>query len=223
LRKKTDSLLKVQQGPLAAKGWWYARFRIKWPEGQEPFWHIDLLLANGLIAPILHKFGSEITLWRFHRRAMRDDEGHQFSFIIYTTPDTAGQIFGALKSDIMLRKLKRAGFITRDIYDDTNTIMSSDIAATSDASWAPVIKKTWPFFIMGSCRMWLSLVQEIAGDVPDQKKSLPLRQLIAHYGQVDETVKALWREQGCHSLLHHLNALFGYEPVIIREAHLRRF
>jgi hypothetical protein len=204
------------------QGWWHARFRIKWPEGEEPSWHIDLLLAHRLIAPVLHLFGREISLWRFHRRAFRDDEGHQFSFIFYADPGVADRVFAVLQSNAMLKKMKRSRLVIQDVYDNTNRILAPDIPDTSDGNWDPVVRRSWPFFIMGVCRMWLTMVEEIAGEIPDQKPQT-LRQLIPRYRSVDGAIKALWREQGCHSLLHHLNALFGYEPVIIREAHLRRF
>jgi hypothetical protein len=206
-----------------AKGWWYARYRIKWPEAEEPSWHIDLLLAHRLIAPVLHRLSTEITLWRFHRRAARDGEGHQFSFTLYTSPGVADEIFATLKSDTLLRKMKRSGLIICDIYDDTKRIAAPDFADTSDINWDPLIRQSWPFFIMGVCRMWLSMIDSIAGTQPASKKSRPLRRLISDYLYADNTIKSLWREQGCHSMLHHLNAIFGYEPVIVREINLRRF
>ena len=213
----------MNQDSDVSMGWWYVRYRMKWPEDQEPSWHIDLFLAHRLIAPVIYRFSSEITLWRFHRRAARDDEGHQFSFTFYSSPALADQIFKELKSASLIAKMKRAGLLIQDIYDNTDRTTAPHIADTSDGNWNPTIRKSWPFYIMGVCRMWLALIEEIAGDNPDQKKSSALRVMITRYLKVDDTIKTLWREQGCHSLLHHLNAIFGYEPVIIREAHLRRF
>jgi hypothetical protein len=205
------------------QGWWYARFRITWPENTEPSWHIDLLIADKIIAPVLSEHNEILTLWRFHRRAARDQEGHQFSFTFYASPSTAEQVFSDLKSSSLLKKMKHAGLIIKDIYDDTNRITASEISDTSDGNWAPVIKKSWPYFIMGVCQMWLTLVTEVADDLPDIKQNAALSKLILRYRQINETVKSLWREQGSHALLHHLNAIFGYEPVLVREAHLRRF
>jgi hypothetical protein len=36
-------------------------------------------------------------------------------------------------------------------------------------------------------------------------------------------VDGLWRGNAQHAWLHHLNALFGYQPVLIREQRLMRF
>ena len=30
---------------------------------------------------------------------------------------------------------------------------------------------------------------------------------------IDVSLNAIWRSEGSHALLHHLNALFGYRPV----------
>jgi hypothetical protein len=213
----------MQQKPHAAKGWWYARFRMKWPENAEPSWHIDLLIAHKIIAPLLHRYNEPISFWRFHRRAARDTEGHQFSFTFYSSPDTANQVFDSLRSDAILKKMKRAGVIIQDVYDDTGKLIASNIEDTSDGQWAAPVRKSWPFFIMGVCEMWLSLITQITESMSAEQKILSLPKMLVFYQKADENIKALWREQGCHSLLHHLNAIFGYEPVLVREVHLKRF
>ena len=213
----------MQEEPHATQGWWYARFRIKWPENTEPSWHIDLLLAHKIIVPLLHRYSEAICFWRFHRRAARDIEGHQFSFTFYSSPETANQVLGSLRSDAILKKMKKAGLIIQDIYDDPARISTPRIEDTSDGTWSPQIRKSWPFFIMGVCQMWLSLITEVTASMPAQPKSSSLPKMILFYQRVNDTIKTLWREQGSHSLLHHLNAIFGYEPIFVREVNLRRF
>ena len=213
----------VQQESHSAKGWWYARFRMQWAEETEPLWHIDLLLAHKVAAPLLRMCHEEILFWRFHRRAARDAEGHQFSLTFYSTPATAKRIFKDLRSDIIVRKMKREGLIIQDIYDDSARLSAPRVEDTSDGTWAPQIRKSWPFFIMGVCEMWLSLITEVSATMPDQPKYSSLSKIIPYYERVNDAIKTLWREQGAHSLLHHLNAIFGYEPVFVREVNLRRF
>jgi hypothetical protein len=213
----------MQEESQAAKGWWYARFRIKWAEETEPLWHIDLLLAHRVAAPLLRTYHKEISFWRFHRRAARDPEGHQFSLAFYSNPDTAHRMIDSLKADKLLQKMKRAGIIIQDIYDDPAQLSTPRIEDTSDGTWSPQIRKSWPFYIMGVCQMWLSLITEVTATTPDQPKSSSLPKMIPFYQKVNDTIKTLWREQGAHSLLHHLNAIFGYEPVFVREVNLRRF
>jgi hypothetical protein len=207
----------------SSKGWWYARFRIKWPQNAEPSWHVDLLIAHKIIAPILSIYHDNIALWRFHRRAARDAEGHQFSLTFYSSRKTAGQIFDKLRSDMLLKRMKRAGVIIQEIYDDTVKVTTPNIEDTSDGHWALPLKRSWPFFIMGVCRMWLSLIVQITESISAKPKILSLPKMLAFYKQADENIKTLWREQGSHSLLHHLNAIFGYEPVLVHEVRLRRF
>jgi hypothetical protein len=205
------------------KGWWYARYRMKWPEGTEPPWHIDLLMAHKIIAPVLSRYDKSIVLWRFHRRAARDAEGHQFSLTFYSSPDAAELIFSALRTDRLLRRMKKAGVVIEDIYDDTRKIISPNIEDTSDGNWAPPIRKSWPFFIMGVCRMWLALIDEIKNSIPEEQKTTSLKKTLLSYSKVNQAISGLWRDQGSHSLLHHLNALFGYEAVLVHEVRLRRF
>ena len=77
----------------AAEGWWYARFQLRWPQEEPVSWHWDLLIANEIIAPVMESSRANIRLWRFHRRAARDEAGHQFSFIFYASAQTADQVY----------------------------------------------------------------------------------------------------------------------------------
>jgi hypothetical protein len=69
---------------------------------------------------------------------------------------------------------------------------------------------------MGVSQLWLELIREIETreDWPDD--------LEARYAAIGEELDALWRKQGGHALLHHLNAVFGYREVeVIRRESLR--
>jgi len=213
----------MKKGADSAKGWWYARFRMRWLQDSEPSWHIDLLLAHRVIAPVVNRFSRDISLWRFHRRAVRDAEGHQFSFIFYSSARTARDIIDALKSDALLQKLKHSDMIIQDLYQDTARIYAPGIEDTSDGHWSPAIKKTWPFFIMGVCQMWLALIDETAANIVDQTKIPSIPRMIKFYEKVNDAILLLWREQGSHAFFHHLNAIFGYEALLVREIHLKTF
>jgi hypothetical protein len=43
------------------------------------------------------------------------------------------------------------------------------------------------------------------------------------YRVVNERLVELWRDEGGHAFIHHLNALFGYEETFIYERRLMRF
>ena len=36
---------------------------------------------------------------------------------------------------------------------------------------------------------------------------------LAFYKKVEESVTEAWKREGRHAYLHHLNAIFGYEPL----------
>jgi hypothetical protein len=95
------------------------------------------------------------------------------------------------------------------------------IADTSDAAWPPEIQASWPWFIMGVSQTWLSLIKQVTAEQPIQEPSPEA--LLDYYASVNDRVTALWRDYGQHAYLHHLNALFGYEPLVIRETNLKRF
>jgi len=184
---------------------------------------MDELLAHQVISPVLADYRKEIVLWRFHRRAVHDQSGHQLSFIFYSSPEVARGIFDQIQSNKLLIAMKSKGWITRDAYDDTSTIKKPDIEDTSDARWSPSIKKSWPFFIMGVSQMWISLIDQLAQPELAGKSSATLDESLAIYLHVHENIRKLWQEEGRHALLHHLNALFGYGPTIIHEQRMMSF
>jgi len=204
----------------STKGWWRVYFRIKWQKDKAPSWYIDLILAHKIISPVLEKYEDNLIFWRFHRRAIQDNAGHQFSFIFYTLPEIGDQIIDTVKSNKLLKEMEKDGLIVEWDFEEPNMTTQFNIEDTSDPKWSPLIKKSWPYFIMGVSKMWLTLIDQIAKEFSNKQKHLTLLQI---YQKVNEEIKQLWREQGHHSLLHHLNAIFGYEPIIIYEQRLMRF
>ena len=208
--------LKTREVP-SGYGWWFARFRLQWPPDTQPIWHMDLYLAHQVILPKLERYKEQIALWRFHRRAIRDGAGRQFSFIFYASPRTARHIFDALKTDPLVAYLKTEGVLDRDVYDDPIQITRPHIEDTSDGNWSTAIQKTWPFYIMGASQMWLNLITEVAEKKLTDDRPASIAEIGAFYQQVDETITELWQKEGRHAFMHHLNALFEYQPLIYRE------
>jgi hypothetical protein len=163
---------------------------------------------------VIDRYRKEILLWRFHRRAVRDEAGHRFSFIFYTTPANARKIYAAVDSSAVLEQLKAEGIIQRVIQDDTHTIARPGIEATSDPNWTPRLQKAWPYFIMGVSQTWLDLISQFAED--GRKKPASIAEMLAFYKEISQEVEATWNKEGGHAFLHHLNALFGYGPVNLR-------
>jgi hypothetical protein len=204
-------------------GWWYARFVMNWPPDKEPSWHVDLLLAQLVVSPVLSRFENDIKLWRFHRRAARDQAGHQFSFIFYATQGTAREVFAALQTEMTLEALRAGGVLIRDNHDDTSAITRPNIEDTSDRSWSLPVQKSWPYYIQGVSEMWLNLIAEVSAQVSAGKPPSNLDEALEFYRQVNPIIERIWQEEGQHAFLHHLNAIFGYEPLVMRHKFLLGF
>jgi hypothetical protein len=214
--------LKTSELP-SGNGWWSTRFHLDWPPDTEPVWYMDLYLAHQVILPLLEKYGDDIFLWRFHRRAARDAAGRMFSFIFYASPQTAQHIFNDLKTDPLIKNLTDADVIERAEYDNPSHIARPKIEDTADQQWPVSIQKTWPYYIMGASQMWLNLIAEVAGENLTSPPPSSLRDIEAFYKKVDQTITGLWQQEGRHAFMHHLNALFEYEPLIYWEKRYMNF
>jgi hypothetical protein len=214
----------AQQKPDDFKyGWWHARFQMNWPEKPKPSMYLDAMLAHKIVLPVLNKNRKNIYLWRFHRRAARDNAGHQFSFIFYASPPSARKIYRFIAADPFLHQLKQAGIIVRYTFDDTGTVVRPGIENTSDPSWSVQIQKSWPYFIMGTSQTWLDLIVQHAENKAGENPPLSIQEIQLFYQQIHKSITASWQEEGRHAFLHHLNAIFGYEPVIVYERRLMKF
>jgi hypothetical protein len=217
------SLAPVEEDSAAAKqataepgilpegeGWWYARFHIEQPEGEATRWYMGTLIGGEVIAPIFDDYYQDVYIWRVHRRASRDGNGHVFSFIFYSTPQGAQRIYHAIENHTVVQSLLESGQLTRVAFDDVTRITRPNIEDTSDDHWPESVQKTWPAMIMGVSRMWLDLVSELAAE------ESAIGGLEARYKNVQESITGIWREQGQHAMLHHINAVYAYQPLLIR-------
>lgn len=207
------------QGPAS---WWTIAFHMRWDFEQQPIWHMDALLAAQICAPALAAHAQTIQLWRFHRRAVHDAAGHRFALIIYSDAASAKALFDQMAHNPLLKEVQVTGLVRSLTISEVNQPPRPPIAQTSDNNWPAEIQVSWPWFIMGVSQTWLKLIEAVSADNPHQDgANLPL--LLDYYQTINERVTTLWREQGQHAYLHHLNALFGYQPLVIRETNLKRF
>jgi len=116
-----------------------------------------------------------------------------------------------------------AHLVLDTLYDDTTVVLLPDLGATSDPKWSSEIKRTWPFYIMGVSRMWLNLIDEISRETLKERDLSNLDDLSMGYQKVNQIVEDKWKQEGGHAFLHHLNAIFGYEPLLIYERRLMHF
>lgn len=222
VRAPADS---VPSGSTNAAGdgdaWWSIAFRMRWDPEQTPDWHLDPLLAEQVCAPALAEFDPPISLWRFHRRAANDEAGHRFSMLVYTDPLTAEVLYRQIRATSVLQWLESDARIDSVNMTKVERPELPSIARTSDAAWPSEIQASWPWFIMGVSQTWLSLIQQVTAEQPLDEPSPDA--LLDYYRTVNDRVTALWRDNGQHVYLHHLNALFGYQPLLIRETNLKQF
>jgi hypothetical protein len=212
---KTTPLVPVAD--TGAKGWWAVRFQMQWPEDTLPSWYMDTLIAHRVVAPTLARYQERIDLWRFHRRASRDSAGHQFSFIFYTDLVSARLITDELRNDALVASLIRTGSVRRMLSEDIQAITKPEIADTSDPVWPPAVQQAWPYFIDGVSRSWLELVEQTAQRSRPAVDDMSASALQDYYRTIDKEVQEVWETQGRHAFLHHLNAIFGYAPVVVYE------
>jgi len=198
-------------GATAAVTWQRVRFFVHWPEEQEaPSWSVDVLLAQRVVEPVLQRYRASISLWRFHRRAARDPAGHSLSFLVYAPESVGSAICRTLRSDTTVRRLLIAGVLDEVRCQAPDAAKARLVEATSDPSWSPAVQRTWPYYIMGVSEMWLRLIDEYS---PPGSGFQSIPQMLTHYESVQQKLSETWKDEGGHAFLHHLNALFAYQPV----------
>jgi hypothetical protein len=207
---KDVSLPAPEMAKNTDKAWYAARFSLNWEAGEEPKWYLGTLLGGEVINPLLAQAAQQLTYWRVHRRAVRDQTGHVFSFIFYSSEASAADIYQQLQSNKLLVLLQHQQELLKVSYDPLTTDLHRVIADTSDPVWPAEVRASWPLFMMGASQMWLAQIEMIKQETPEEQ-GVALR-----YKRIQEQVTELWQQQGQHALMHHLSALYAYQPVAIR-------
>jgi hypothetical protein len=202
--------------------WWQYTFKLTWPEDDGPDFSRHLLIADKIFAPALAAHQEHIPLWRFHRRAGRDKAGHRLSLILYTDSATAEAFNHSVSSNLLTSWLTERNMIEKTGFHPRSPQEMGQLELTSDPNWPMEIQRSWPYFIMGVSQAWLMLVQEHSAEgMPTG--NVDYTELLAHYQTVDQRVNTQWRENGQHAYLHHISAIFGYQPIRIRSSELTTF
>jgi len=202
--------------------WWQLRFKLAWPGGEEPDFSLHPLIAEQLLLPVIVDYQTAIPLWRFHRRAGRSPAGHQFSLIFFSDETTASRIFQEIESNPLTGWLTEQGLIEKVSFDRRSDAELGRLGLASDPDWPVEMQRSWPYFIMGASQAWLMLVNELSVENPIAG-TVEYPALLEHYREVDTKLNAQWREEGQHAYLHHLNAIFGYQPLLIQTQGLQTF
>ena len=202
-------------------GWWFVRFRMDRP-AEETRWERDLLIAHRVASPLIAAHEGVIDLWRFHRRSAEDETGHQFSFLFFTTAGVADSINQVVLDDPLVRRMLANGVIQEVITDAVDHNARPNVGDTSDPKWSPVMQNTWPYYIMGVSRMWLAMIDQVSRE-SGMADDATLGEMLEHYAQVNDAINHIWQQEGYHALLHHLNAIYGYEALVYWEKRWKSF
>ena len=188
--------------------------------GFPPIWWVDILLIDTAFREIIEIYQIDISIWRFHRRAAQDESGHQISLLLYTNDGCFTAVKDALQNHWSVKILQREGFLKEFLPQEE---LGAEIEATSDRNWPSPLQRAWPFYIMGSCVMFLSLIRELTDTsfIPSEKSEID--ELRKHYEEINDRLRAAWQSQGSHAFFHHLNAVFGYEPLVAQPRQIAGF
>jgi len=202
------------------KMWHNFCFRLNWPDNENPKWWLDIFVMDSLFREILTNYRKEIDLWRFHRRAARDDSGHQLTLFCYMSKDNSKLINDFVRNSSTLRVLNNNGNLKQYLYEEGG----NNIENSSDGNWSIEIRKSWPYFIDGVSEMLLEMINLIRTGVanglglnPPLEDRNDIERL---YTKVNERLISLWQNEGSHAFFHHMNALFGYAPLLAQPRNL---
>lgn len=195
--------------------WQNFRFRIHTPENENPKWWTDIFIIDTIVRDILSANGDEITLWRVHRRSARDNTGHQLTFHCYMDDALVSSISDAITQSEAFDFLRNHQLLREYLHDQAQ---SENIEDTSDGSWSVELRKSWPYYIHGVSLMLLDLIGQIktrvASDIPSISSSTALAEVESFYVGLNGKLTVVWQQEGSHAFFHHINALFGYVPLI---------
>ena len=197
--------------------WYRINFKIKWDRKPPANFHIDLMIIDLLINPAVNKFKEKFgdNLWTFHRAAASNDpDGHTLLFNFYTEPKTAEKVFEFIKSNGNYSLIKKYLELDPKLTITGTEKNSFKKETISDVdNWPLEIQKSWPYYIKGSCEMFLIFIEEVKNNNNFQYKREEAEKF---YVKIQNAISEKWFKYGSHAFLHHLDAIFGYELIYLQ-------
>jgi len=121
----------------------------------------------------------------------------------------------SIESDPLLRDMKNRSYVI--------SCTCERIEDFCGENWLPALKKSWPYFSMGVSQTWLHLIDEISREESGGREFSTPEEMLKLYKEVDETIiQQYWFTEGCHIYLHHINAIFGYGPILVDTFDMKR-
>jgi len=194
--------------------WYGFNFNISWDKKQEQKTWVDIFIIDTIVRDVIFQNKSEIIFCRIHRRWAMDEHGHELTFDCFTNEETAKAIEELINKSNYFEMLRKGGLLTKDkklekVPKDTDSITS----ITNDTGWPEQLKEPWLCYINGCCDMFLRLIKNIKGG-----KNVPtdIQNAEQFYTKVNSELTIIWQYHGSHAFFHHLNAIFGYVPLLVK-------
>lgn len=197
--------------------WYEFNFKVNWPDNQDPKVWIDIFIIGTIVRDVISANKSEIAAWRIHRRWGRDARGHEFTLSCYTTEDTAMSIEKLIKRSKAFKILQANNLLAGDFKKVTGGSNIHDIADDlSTRDWPMELKKSWPYYIQGCCEMLLYLIESLNNRIQTDVDEKDISKIERLYTELNNRLTIIWQYHGSHAFFHHLNAIFGYVPLLAK-------
>lgn len=191
--------------------WYSFSFNISWDRNQEPKTWIDIFIIDTIVREVISQKKSEIVFWRMHRRWFVDEHGHELTFDCFTNEEASNEIERLIKDSDAFKVLQKNKLLVEVLERIPG---GAEIHGLTDKeSWPECLKKSWTYYINGCCEMFLRLIENIKGG-----ESVPtdIQNAEQFYIKVNNELIRIWQSFGCNAFFHHLNAIFGYQPLLIQ-------
>jgi hypothetical protein len=188
------------------------------PSRQTGVWRtwVDIFLLDALVRKAIADTNS---IWIIHRRFRADHAGHEFKFSAYTTLAERDVIENAIRAhpafQNFIDRISQFNDASKRFYSRSADM---ELHSRGEGHWPQELAGPWLDFMRTSSKMLLDLTGNIIA-VRMQSKRPPqwddVDMLESYYTEIDREVASIWHRLGWPAYLHHLNMVFGYEPVAI--------
>jgi hypothetical protein len=181
-------------------------------EKQPPKWWLDIFIIDTIVRDVISENLGVISLWRVHRRATQDEIGHQLTLLCYTTDSTAKTVDELIKQHKSFKILQNKNLLREYIHEHAG----SRFEETSDRNWPKELQKSWPYYIKGVSEMFLALIEQFRIQSSSTNNQTDFALIETFYIDLNKRLTLLWQQEGSHAFFHHINALFGYVPLVAK-------
>lgn len=183
--------------------WLRIKFKIKWDRSKPADFSLDLIILDLLIIPAIKNFGLNSGVWTLHRSApLNDLDGHMIKFAFYKDKKSADDIINFIKANPDYYRIHKNYLEDFQVED-----LGSDFAVIAGGiNASPQILQVWPYFMKGTCEMFINLFEETKKRIDVNKSMLS----DGDYKKIHEDLVSQFKSGGQHAYFHFVWAIFGY-------------